>query len=273
MQPTLAIRAATALLPLGRRGLAIGRLADCDLVLDGDEVSRRHARLVVTPEGPVLVDRSRFGTALNGEQIVGPTLVRLGDVLRIGQHELLVEPWTGPTPMEAPPDWSERLRRWRGRYGSAELAGAVAGLLAALSLRSSGQPLLLAALAGSLAAAISFYGVLGWTEGRPARDAVDGLTLGPDAPHKAVLRDLAREFGAAAAADTLFLRPLVYFAGLSLIGGLPGLLAATLLADLLFHGPVLGLLHWKLVARRSGFAAARAARPTIALPPPANFRE
>jgi hypothetical protein len=273
MQPTLAIRADTALLPLGRRGLAIGRLAESDLVLDGDEVSRRHARLVVTPEGPVLVDRSRFGTALNGEQIVGPTLVRLGDVLRIGQHELRVEPWTGPTPLEAPPDWRERLFRWRGRYGTAELAGAVAGPLTALSLLSSGQPLLLAAFAGALADAVARYGVLGWTEGRPARDAADGLTLLPEAPHKAVLRDLVREFGAAAAMDTLFLRPLAFAAGLRLIGGLPGLLAATLVAGFLFHGPVLGFLHWKLVRPRRGFAAARAARPTTALPPPSISRE
>jgi hypothetical protein len=268
MQPTLAIRTDAALLPLGRRGLAIGRLADCDLVLDGDEVSRRHARLVVTPEGPVLVDRSRFGTVLNGEQIVGPTLVRLGDVMRIGHHELRVEPWTGPTSLETPPDLRERLRLWLGRYGTPEVAGLVAGPLAALSLLSSGLPLLLVVIAGSLAAAIGFYGVLGWTEGRQARDAADGLTRRPKAPHKAVLRDLVQEFGAAAAADTLLLRPLAYLAALSLNGGFPGLLVATLAVDLLFHGPVLGLLHWKLVARRSGFDAARAARPTTALRPP-----
>ena len=273
MQPTLAIRTDAALLPLGRHGLAIGRLADCDLVLDGDEVSRRHARLVVTPEGPVLVDRSRFGTALNGQQIVGPTLVRPGDVLRIGHHELRVEPWTGPAPVEAPPDWRGRRRLWRGRYGAPEVAGLVAGPLAALSLLSSGQPLLLVALAGSLAAAIGFYGVLGWTEGRQVRDASDGLTRRPEAPHKAVLRDLMQEFGAAAAVDTLLLRPLAYLAALSLDAGLPGLLTATLVADVLFHGPVVGLLHWKLVRRRSGFGATRVARPTTALPPPSISRE
>ncbi len=273
MQPTLAIRADTALLPLGRRGLAIGRLADCDLVLDGDDVSRRHARLVVTPEGPVLVDRSRFGTALNGEQIVGPTLVRLGDVLRIGHHELRVEPWTGPAPVEVTFDWRERFRRWHTRYAGPELAGTVTGALGTLGLLASGQSLAVAAILGSAAGATGFYGTLGWNEGRQARDASGGLTRRPEAPVSAVLRDLAHEFGVACAADTLLVRPLAFVAGLAVIGGLPGLLVGTLLADLCFHGPVLGLLHWKLVRRRGGFAAARAARPTTAMPMPPTSRE
>ena len=78
MAELLALRSSASVRPLAGRAVAIGRLPDCDLILGGDEVSRRHARVVPTPEGPLLVDRSRFGTLLNGEQVVAPTLLRIG---------------------------------------------------------------------------------------------------------------------------------------------------------------------------------------------------
>lgn len=273
MPPTYSLRTDSRLLPLGRGGVAIGRLAGCDLVLDGDDVSRRHARIVTTPEGPVLVDRSRFGTMINGEQVICPTLVHLGDVLRIGRHELRVEPWSGPDPALATHGWRERLRGWRARFGGPELAAIVAGQVAALAVLRATQVTLLAAIAGSCAEAIGFYGVLGWEEIRQARVAAGAVTRRPALPGLAVLRDLAQEFGAAEAADTLLLRPLAYFGGLSLIGGWPGILAGKLVADLLFYGPVLGLLHWKMVPRRTGFAAPRPARPTTAVRMPSISKD
>ncbi len=53
------------------------------------------------------------------------------------------------------------------------------------------------------------------------------------------------EFGAAEAVDSLLLRPVCYTAGLYWIGGVGGILAGKLVADLLFWGPVLRLCHWR----------------------------
>jgi pSer/pThr/pTyr-binding forkhead associated (FHA) protein len=247
--------------------VAIGRLADCDLVLEGDEVSRRHARIVDTPEGPLLVDRSRFGTLLNGEQVVGPTLVSLGDVLRIGRHELQVEAWTGPELADRLPTPRQRLRAWQARFGAPELAALIAGPVMAMIVlhRTGSSPV--AAGAGAFAEALGFYGVLGWSERQQAAGK------GVAAPDRSILRDLTREFGAAEAADTLLLRPLAYLGGLRLVGGWPGLLAGKFVADFLFHGPVLGLLHWRLAPRRTGLPTPRAARSTTAVRLPLITKE
>jgi len=48
------------------RPISIGRLYRGDSILAGDKVSRRHVR--VHGNGPLLVDSSRHGTLVNGEQ-------------------------------------------------------------------------------------------------------------------------------------------------------------------------------------------------------------
>ncbi len=65
-------------IPLSRGALAIGRLDECQLVLEGREVSRRHARIVATPRGPLLVDRSRFGTEVNGARVAARRCCAMG---------------------------------------------------------------------------------------------------------------------------------------------------------------------------------------------------
>jgi pSer/pThr/pTyr-binding forkhead associated (FHA) protein len=69
-------------------GLVIGRDADSDLVTAGVEVSRRHAVLRRSDRGYVLTDVSRNGTFVNGRRIKGSRVLRVGDVVRIGQEEL-----------------------------------------------------------------------------------------------------------------------------------------------------------------------------------------
>jgi pSer/pThr/pTyr-binding forkhead associated (FHA) protein len=65
--------------------LLIGRLADNHLGLNHGSVSRRHARISVTPKGVVLEDMgSQNGTTVNGTPVTKPTLIRPGDILRIG---------------------------------------------------------------------------------------------------------------------------------------------------------------------------------------------
>lgn len=69
---------------LESRPLTIGRLPECDVVVEGDLVSRHHADLLPTPDGPLLVDRSRRGVAVNGERMRAPWVLAMGDQLQIG---------------------------------------------------------------------------------------------------------------------------------------------------------------------------------------------
>ena len=56
-------------IPITNRGLTIGRLADNDVVIANDAVSRRHAQLTREPEGHRITDLgSANGTRLNGER-------------------------------------------------------------------------------------------------------------------------------------------------------------------------------------------------------------
>lgn len=69
----------------------IGRRGDCDIVLDGTKVSRRHAQINSGAEGLLLVDlASAHGTLLNGIKVTSERL-RQGDVVTIGTHRLRLE--------------------------------------------------------------------------------------------------------------------------------------------------------------------------------------
>jgi len=71
-----------------------GRDAGCEIRLDGDDfVSSRHAKLEPGGDGVWVEDLgSTNGTFVNGERITARTLARRGDVVRIGQTELRLEP-------------------------------------------------------------------------------------------------------------------------------------------------------------------------------------
>src|SRR5262245_13980787 len=103
------------------RPISIGRSAECDVVLDEDTVSRVHAYLVPTPDGPLLVDRSRHGTTVNGEGRQGPgVLLGAGDQLRVGSSLLLVRQSDKRTSLELAAKTERRLslklRHWVRRY-------------------------------------------------------------------------------------------------------------------------------------------------------------
>lgn len=72
--------------------LKIGRSADCQLILDDDYVSTRHARIYRSGDGYLVEDLgSTNGTYLNNERLGSPARFTLNDTLRIGRTLLTVE--------------------------------------------------------------------------------------------------------------------------------------------------------------------------------------
>jgi pSer/pThr/pTyr-binding forkhead associated (FHA) protein len=80
---------ATTIIPDG--GVVLGRDPECDLVLAGRDVSRRHAKIRPSIQGYVLTDTSTTGTYVNRRRIDGAQVLGMGDVIRIGDEELRFE--------------------------------------------------------------------------------------------------------------------------------------------------------------------------------------
>jgi hypothetical protein len=75
----------------GQSELLVGRHRDCDVVLLGSTVSRRHARLVFRDGNWVLQDlESTNGTTVNGVR-VGRCEVRPGDLVELGDTRLQID--------------------------------------------------------------------------------------------------------------------------------------------------------------------------------------
>ena len=68
-------------------GLVFGRDASCDVVVAQNEVSRRHAEIVIGDEGYLVRDTSANGLYVNGERVQGSHKLARADVLRIGSEE------------------------------------------------------------------------------------------------------------------------------------------------------------------------------------------
>ena len=67
--------------------LVFGREAGCDVVVPGKDVSRRHAEIVQTPKGYLLVDSSTNGTFVNEERVGGQRILSRADVIRLGDEQ------------------------------------------------------------------------------------------------------------------------------------------------------------------------------------------
>ena len=83
---------------IGVEPLVFGREAGADVVVPGDDVSRRHAEIRGTDAGYVLVDLSANGTFVNGARVEGARPLRRADVIRIGPDEFRFH-----APAEGPP--------------------------------------------------------------------------------------------------------------------------------------------------------------------------
>ena len=73
-------------------GILIGRSSDCQLLLDDDYVSTRHARISRTATGFQVEDLgSTNGTFVNNQRISAPTPFGIEDTLRIGRTMMSAE--------------------------------------------------------------------------------------------------------------------------------------------------------------------------------------
>jgi len=82
--------------------LVIGRQG-ADLDLEDDEVSHHHARVRVVGDDVVLEDcESTNGTWINEARIAAPTVLRSGDVVRVGKTSIAVELLTSRTTVSEP---------------------------------------------------------------------------------------------------------------------------------------------------------------------------
>jgi pSer/pThr/pTyr-binding forkhead associated (FHA) protein len=79
--------------PLNSAPVTVGRGGQNDLVLAGDEfASARHARIEMRGDGAWVQDLdSTNGTYVNGTRVAGAQRLGAGDVLRVGETDLLVE--------------------------------------------------------------------------------------------------------------------------------------------------------------------------------------
>ncbi len=88
--------------------LVLGRDAACDVVVTNKDVSRRHAEILATPNGYVLVDSSTNGTFVNGQRVTGQMILARADVIRVGTDEfrfyadVALPPRAVPSPPAAP---------------------------------------------------------------------------------------------------------------------------------------------------------------------------
>ena len=82
--------------------LVFGREAGCDVVVAGKDVSRRHAEIVQTPKGYLLVDSSTNGSFVNEERVTGQRILARADVIRLGDEQFRFYADVASTPPAAP---------------------------------------------------------------------------------------------------------------------------------------------------------------------------
>src|SRR6266851_1581529 len=78
--------------PLVREEITIGRQDGNTIRLTERNVSRRHARLVKDNGSLLIEDLGSYnGVRVNGEKIAGPTKIKEGDLVEIGDYDLGIQ--------------------------------------------------------------------------------------------------------------------------------------------------------------------------------------
>jgi adenylate cyclase len=96
----LDLASGTARFPLREGRLLVGRAPECDIVIEDDSVSRKHATLAVSGSVVELEDLgSRNGTTVNGQTVQRATVIA-GDTLVFGVVTAAVEPGDASDPLE-----------------------------------------------------------------------------------------------------------------------------------------------------------------------------
>ncbi|MCK4898677.1 MAG: FHA domain-containing protein [Anaerolineales bacterium] len=76
---------------LTKNEIYIGRDVNNDIAVNDQEVSRKHARLVMQAGGYVLEDLgSTNGTYVNGQRLMGPHVLRPGETVMLGENVSMV---------------------------------------------------------------------------------------------------------------------------------------------------------------------------------------
>src|SRR5213082_1575950 len=123
--------------------LVFGREAGCDVVVAGKDVSRRHAEIVHTPRGYLVVDSSTNGTFVNEEQVQGQHVLARTDVIRIGEEQFRFYAEAPPLTASSPPPAAsgvspEQLKHTMHGMESAAPARPAGAAFASFLVRSGG---------------------------------------------------------------------------------------------------------------------------------------
>ncbi len=229
---------------IGTLPLTVGRDPVSDIRLDEEDVSRRHAYLLRTPQGFLLVDSSRHGTWVNGERIQAQRLLADRDLIQMGSRSFRFEvygqalpeldlgqppgdlPATSeysPTAAGARPTgkmalalalaprapWRTRLVSWIKRYGVSEVAGLTTAVASSWLVGTATDNAVVAAYAASFGEGVGFYGSLVLREMLEEAYAA-GARRAPYglAQMARTWRGLFLEFGPSELLDSTLLRPL-----------------------------------------------------------------
>jgi hypothetical protein len=273
--------------PIGGAPLALGRHPRSDVLLSGNDASRRHAYLLKTPQGVMLVDTSTHGTYVNGDRVQSQQLLAAGDVIHVGGSTFRFdgdEPagaatGTGTDPevlpvtsdrasigvampipagklaiaraLAARPSARARAAEWIRRYSLGEIVGLAAALAGSWLVYGITHNAVAAAFGASIGEAIGFYGMI------VVREMVDdayaaGAHRAPYGFREigATWRGLLLEFGPAELFDTGIVRPAAMWLGEDALGRPLGIMAGKLLADLAFYAPV--IVSYELRKAREG---------------------
>src|SRR2546430_14701931 len=118
--------------------LVFGREAGCDVVVAGTDVSRRHAEIVHTPRGYLVVDSSTNGTFVNEEPVQGQHILARTDVIRIGEEQFRFYAEAPPLTASSPPPAASGVSPEQLKHTMHGMESAAHGMESAAPARPAG---------------------------------------------------------------------------------------------------------------------------------------